>query len=174
MMAREARRTLLLLALVCILPVAASYLAYYVWPPRDTVNYGELIEPVAIAGDLSDAGVRGRWALVFASSGPCAEACRQALYYMRQVRLAQGEHMHRVGRLWLRAQPDPPAAALLAEHEGLIVVAAARERLGELPGLDRVMLLDPAGRLMMRYPESPDPQRMIRDLARLLKYSRVG
>lgn len=36
---------LYLLILVCIAPVLASYLAYYVFPPSERTNYGMLIEP---------------------------------------------------------------------------------------------------------------------------------
>jgi len=38
------RRTLLMLALVCAAPVAASYVAYYWFRPPGQVNYGELLE----------------------------------------------------------------------------------------------------------------------------------
>jgi hypothetical protein len=34
--------------------------------------------------------------------------------------------------------------------------------------------VDPLGNLMMRFPRDPDPSRMIKDLQRLLKASRVG
>ena len=36
---------LYLLILVCVAPVIASYLAYYVFPPSERTNYGALIEP---------------------------------------------------------------------------------------------------------------------------------
>jgi hypothetical protein len=36
---------LYLLILVCVAPVVASYLAYYVFPPSERTNYGMLIEP---------------------------------------------------------------------------------------------------------------------------------
>jgi hypothetical protein len=35
-------------------------------------------------------------------------------------------------------------------------------------------LVDPLGSLMMRFPGEPDARRMLKDLARLLKASRVG
>lgn len=174
---RKSALTLGAVALVCVLPVAASYLAYYFWPPRAQVNYGELIEPVTLPDGIATLvpEVRGRWTLVYASEGRCEEACAQALYYMRQVRTAQAEHMDRVERLWLRGVGDgAPDAALLAAHPGLRVTSVARAALHALPATGQVMLLDPLGKLMMRFPSDPDPKRMIRDLARLLKYSRLG
>jgi hypothetical protein len=37
-----------------------------------------------------------------------------------------------------------------------------------------VLIVDPLGNLMMRYPAAPDPNRMKKDLAKLLRASRVG
>jgi len=39
---------------------------------------------------------------------------------------------------------------------------------------DHIYLIDPLGNLMMRYPRDPEPARIIKDLQRLLKYSRIG
>jgi hypothetical protein len=40
--------------------------------------------------------------------------------------------------------------------------------------LRHIYVVDPLGNLMMRYPEDPDPGRVIKDLERLLKLSRIG
>jgi hypothetical protein len=42
------------------------------------------------------------------------------------------------------------------------------------PVVDHIYLVDPLGNLMMRFPRDPDPSRMIKDLQRLLRYSRFG
>ncbi len=42
---QRGRRTLLLLALVCLAPVVLSYLAFYLMPPDGRTNYGDLIDP---------------------------------------------------------------------------------------------------------------------------------
>jgi hypothetical protein len=42
-------------------------------------------------------------------------------------------------------------------------------------GADRLrQVVDPLGNLMMRFPRDPDPSRMLKDLQRLLKTSRLG
>ena len=38
----------------------------------------------------------------------------------------------------------------------------------------RFYIIDPLGNVMMRYPQEPEMQGMLRDLERLLKYSWVG
>lgn len=184
---RSGRRTLLLLAFVCVLPVLASYLAYYVWQPDGRSNYGDLLVPTPLAGtalagvagqpDFTSTEFASRWTLLFAAPGACERPCADALYLMRQVRLAQGEAMGRVGRLWLVSDAATPASATLAAHEGLRVARAAPDWLAQLPGAEsgrHVYLVDPRGQVMMRFPENADPRRVIKDLQRLLKYSALG
>lgn len=184
---RSGRRTLVLLALVCALPVVASYLAYYLWQPRGRVNYGELIPPAAVpAAPLAGVAgqpefqrreLYGRWTLLFAGPGACDPVCEEALYLMRQSRLAQGQDMERVARLWLVADPVDPASDLLAQHNGLRIArgsAAWLEQLPDAAASRHVYLVDPLGNVMMRFPDKADPRRVIKDLQRLLKYSALG
>ena len=182
---RKGRLTLWALILVCTLPVAASYFAYYVWQPEARMNFGTLVTPTPLpASTLVDvdgaavdaAAFTGAWRYLVVAPAACDDACRQALYLTRQVRTAQAEDAERVARVWLLPDAGRPDAALLDAHPGLQVVvadAAWRERFGADP-LPRVWLVDPAGNVMMRYPDALEPKRMIKDLARLLKYSQQG
>jgi len=43
-----------------------------------------------------------------------------------------------------------------------------------MPALDALYMVDPLGHLMMRYPPDFDPNRLKKDLAKLLRASRVG
>lgn len=184
---RAGRRTLALLAFVCVLPVLASYFAYYVWQPEGRANYGELLVPASlpdavlpgVAGqpDFARKELEGRWTLLFAASAACDHACADALYLMRQSRLAQGEEMERVARLWLVSDAATPAGELLAAHDGLRLARATPAWLAQLPAAERgrhVYLVDPRGSVMMRFPENAEPRRVIKDLQRLLKYSALG
>jgi class 3 adenylate cyclase len=87
--------------------------------------------------------------------------------------------MVRLERAWLLSDDLRPAPNLLAEHEGTLVIrAAGSEVLAAFPApVDRaahLYVVDPQGNLMMRFPEKPDPTRMIKDLQRLLRPSRIG
>jgi hypothetical protein len=178
---RRGRRVALLILAFCAAPTVAAWLAYFVWQPQSRSNYGELIAPHPLpdpdlrgldgaAFHLSQ--LRGKWVLLQIDSAACAEACRKKLVYMRQVRTALGREADRVERVWLiddTAEPDP---ALLREHEGLKIARAAAGQLPIAPGY--IYLVDPPGNLMMRFPEDPDGRKMLRDLARLLRVSRVG
>ena len=92
---------LALLALFFLLPVGASYLIWWLdLAPGTTGNYGTLLRPQQVA--LPAAGeLKGKWVLVQFDGGACDAGCERKLYFMRQVRRAQGKEMQRMARLWL-------------------------------------------------------------------------
>jgi hypothetical protein len=163
-------KKLALIALVCAAPIVLGTLAYLLgWSPGNPGNYGDLVAPRAMSG-APFAALRGKWVLVSADAGVCDAYCERKLYFMRQVRRAQGKDMERIERLWLVSDGGAPRAELLAAIEGTRVVAL------EDPAFtrDHIYLVDPLGNLMLRFPRDPDPSRMIKDLQRLLRYSRIG
>jgi len=182
------RRIALVILALCAAPTVAAWLVYVLWQPRPRLNHGELIEARAISdpelrrldgSPFRLSQLRGRWVLLQIDSAACAEACGKKLLYMRQARLAQGKDAGRIERVWLLADAAPPDAALLRDHEGLRVARApGRAFLAEFPAprspSDHIYLLDPLGNLMLRFPGDPDAQRMVKDLERLLRASRVG
>ena len=186
---RRPRRELLLLALVTIAPIVASYLAYYVWRPESFKNYGELIAPTPLTGvsaappqaaaPFDSEALKGRWVIVMVDSGTCAGTCKEKLWQMRQVRLTQGKDMDRVARAWLVDDAGTPAPELMKEYEGTVVVQAqASPLIAKLPSAgaqrDHLFLVDPLGNVMMRFPRNADPNRIKKDLTQLLKVSRIG
>jgi len=185
---RRGRLKLLLLAAFFALPVAGGWLAYTLgWAPGTTGNYGELLAPVAVPDSaLTDlegrslklSALRGRWVLIAFDAAACDAYCERKLYFLRQSRRALGPDMQRVERVWVLTDAATPAPALLAAIEGTHVVRATGA-LGEaFPAphtvADHIYLVDPLGNLMMRFPRDPDPGLIIKDLRRLLKYSRIG
>jgi len=182
--AAKGRRTLLLIAAVALAPIVASYVAYYLFPRTQRVNYGSLLPTVAapaIEGTLADGSrfrledLRGRWVLLGAGRGECDAACERMLYATRQARTMQGKEQDRIVRAWLIEGDGVPAEALLAQHPGLVVAHVERAALNSLPaGAGAVYLIDPLGNLVLRYPRDPDVRGVANDLARLLKASRIG
>lgn len=182
------KRSLLSLWLIIALsaaPIAAAYVAYYFWRPSQQANYGELLAPRPLpAARLSRADgtpfdwgrLRGKWLLMTADSARCDEYCRRKLLYLRQIRLAQGKEMDRVERVWLITDEAAPDPALVAQHDGLWLVRAENRALLEsfpTAGMlsDHIYVVDPLGNLMMRYPRDPDPRKIVKDVARLLRHS---
>lgn len=181
---RRGMKTVALIFLVCLTPFVASYLVYYFWPPQSRMNYGSLIDPRSLAVgllarpdgsrfELSD--LKGRWVMLQIDASSCAESCRRKLYQMRQVRLTQGKDMGRIERVWLVRDDGPLDPALLRDYEGTHLVRAAEAAISAFPAdrdpADHIYLIDPLGNLMLRFPKDADPNRMKKDLERLLKVS---
>lgn len=182
---RSGRTKLLLVLAFCTLPVIAATLAFNYWQPSSFTNYGELIAPrelpdfalVTIDGDeFRPTDLRGKWTLLMVDSGACSEFCHDKLYTMRQLRLTQGKNKDRVVRVWLISDAAVPSAEIRDEYAGTFFVSAqGSELLSLLPAkatiADHIYLLDPKGRLMMRYPKHANASRMVKDLNRLLQLS---
>ena len=179
---KRSRLTLWLILATCAAPIIASYAAYYFWTPSAHVNYGELVAPHA----LPDAGLatldgrvfrlselKGQWILLMAAPAVCDERCRENLVYMRQVRLAQGREAGRIERVWVVTGAGNPDPALIAEHRGLHIARNAWNAADEVAAApEQIHVVDPLGNVMMRFPADPDPQRVLKDLARLLRHSK--
>ena len=177
--------------LVCAAPVIASYLTFYVIKPEGRTNYGELLQPLvslpapaALAvADLQGKpvplqSVRGNWLLVSVENAPCAEACQKKLYWMRQIRTAQGKDKERVDRLWLTSDSAPLETLMLREFEGTLFLRVSAEQLaawlpvpaGGKPA-EHLYLMDPHGNIMLRWPSDADANRVKKDLGKLLRAS---
>lgn len=179
------RIKLLLLIGLFVLPVAASYLAYYVWQPTARKNYGELVKQVDVRASgigldgkpMDVTSLKGKWVMVYVGGGGCPKACQDLLYYMRQTRTSQGKEMDRIERLWLLTDEVVPAAELQARHVGLHYLKPEVSPVPQFVGSESgayLYMVDPLGHLMMRWPQNPDPSRMIKDIKQLLKASQIG
>lgn len=185
---RQSRRTLWLVAAVCIAPFVASFVAYYFFQPDGRVNYGELIEgkklpPVSLkltdGSDFSLGSLAGKWLFMVVDDAACNAYCEKKLWQIRQVRKTQGKYPERIERVWLVTGGGKPARRLQEEYAGTWMIDADRSRLLEvLPhagaASDHIYLVDPLGNVILRYPRDADPSRMKKDLERLLKVSRIG
>jgi hypothetical protein len=194
-------RTLAALAALFLLPLALAFFTYYGtgWRPGTHVNHGQLITParplpaVALPA-LGGTGVatgrtpgpqappfRRRWSLVYVGGGGCDADCREALYAMRQTRLALSNDMTRVERVFLASDACCDLAFLAREHAGLRVLdasgSAARPLLAQFPAAGRehmLFIVDPLGNLMMSYDARTSPRGLLEDLKKLLALSHVG
>ena len=159
--------------LACAAPFVLGWAAWYFgWGTGTAGNYGELLAPRPLAGPPLQE-LRGKWVLVTFDAAACDAYCERKLYFIRQVRTAQGKEQGRVERLWVLTDAGTPRGELLAAIEGTRVSKAPPEAFPGNP-VDHIYLVDPLGNLMMRFPRDPDPSKMLKDLQRLLKYSRIG
>lgn len=177
---RKGRRTLVFIALVFAAPIlVASLLAFSGWLPEGRRNYGELVDPpvhLDAPGALADGAAfpwatpQWHWTLVLRIPADCNSECRARLDQVGNLRISLGRHAEK-----LRIAIDRPVAAdsVLGGARGVYLLA-------ELPATiagrmhpartDLVLaLVDPAGFLMLRYPEQSDLRRVRKDLGKLIR-----
>lgn len=177
---------------VCASPLIFSYITYYVIKPSSRTNYGTLLDPrqypmprlgsVTLDGKPTELDAyKGKWLMVQIDSGNCEQACRKKLYDMRQLRTAQGKERDRVERVWLITDKEPLDTVLMREYDGTRMLRVPPAVLQSwLPAeqgrtfSDHIYMIDPLGNLMMRFPKNADPNRIKKDLGRLLKASSIG
>lgn len=193
---RRGRIQMLLLLLVCASPVIASYFTYYVIKPEGgKTNFGTLVYP---AHELNNAWLntpmQGKWTLLIARpAGECQikdEKCIEALFLMRQTRVAMGRESNRVQLVWVNTDGKPVDPEVLRVYDeqtaGLRIVAPPADLKlraefdawlnKEGAGKD-IQLIDPTPAKMMYFPVTNSPKefsRLKKDLEKLLKLNHKG
>lgn len=194
---KSGRRTLVLLIVLFSAPIV---LAYYINQHLQktgnfkTKNYGELIVPprplidVELqkypSGIFNFSNIHGKWVLVYFGSAECDKKCEETLYKMRQSRLAQGEELNRINRVYISRNGKPAASLvkILSAHPGMIVAYGNSLNAGSLfrqfskdgeKDAD-LYLVDPLGNLMISYPPGFEAKGLVKDLTHLLKASQIG
>lgn len=177
-------------------PLALAFLLYYGLDirPHGSTNKGDLIHPPVTLPEVELPGtanqtfaagaLRGKWSMVYIGEGACDERCREALTLMRQTRLALGDDMSRVQRVFLVSGNCCDEAYLNAEHDGLLLGRidnpSGQTLLETFPdaaraiSLGRIYLVDPLGNLMMKYEPDAPQKGLLEDLKKLLKLSHIG
>jgi len=193
---RRGRIQMLLLLLACAAPVIASYLAYYVFKPEGgKTNFGTLVQPVQ---DMNpawfDIPFNGKWTLLVARpSGECTiknESCLEALFLMRQLRIAVGRESSRVQLVWVNTDGKAIDPEVLLAYDqktagfqivDLPVDPKLRAEFDEWLQRDgagqKIQLIDPSPAKMMIVPVTNSPKEfgsIKKDLEKLLRLNRKG
>jgi hypothetical protein len=193
---RRGRIQMLLLMLACAAPVIASYLAYYVIKPEGgKTNFGILVYPAQEWNTAwLDIPMQGKWTLLIARpAGECQikdEKCIEALFLMRQTRVAMGRENKRVQLVWVNTDGKPVDPEVLKVYDeqsaGMKVISLPTDpqlRAGFEGWLNKegagqqIQLIDPSPAKMMYFPVTNSPKEfssMKKDLERLLKLNHKG
>ena len=132
------------------------------------LTYQELVENPSLTRD---------WQLMYVTNQVCEQNCQEQLYYVTQTYRALGrlQSRIRVGSMM--------ASAMLTSPEFLSDIDFTQQTLKNAATdlEDSVLIIDPLGKLVMRYQLSGSKQQrlksshdMLLDIKRLLKLSRIG
>ncbi|GAA6139257.1 hypothetical protein NBRC116583_30040 [Arenicella sp. 4NH20-0111] len=186
------RVQLLAVFAVFLAPIAGAFL----YKPTKFNNYGDLYTPAPTLAPLALTGVNGEtefaqykeqdlWAFLVVAQGACGENCEKSILNSRQLRAMQGKHLERLRSVLIYSDlPASVAQDLAKKYQPVDVYEADPEQLkvwaeqlvpegvpaNELD--DRFYVVDSKGLLMISYPSDAEPNRVKKDLSRLLKSRR--
>ena len=191
---KKNRLTILLIFAMSVIPFGiAWYLAEHPQVVQLGTNNGELITPPLTTELLAFTGyddfsaqnlkeLQGHWIMVnVLPNGPCSETCQDALHKTRQISLMMGKDIARIRRLAVLYGMQPNAFPKEWQDDARLLKAVVSPALqnslrtlaaGGEEGL--LLIMDPLGNLMMKYPAGYDPYKVRNDLSKLLRISQIG
>jgi hypothetical protein len=193
---RRGRLQMLFLLLACAAPVIASYFAYYVLKPEGgKTNFGTLVQPVQDVNPAwFDIPFNGKWTLLVARpAGECTiknESCLEALFLMRQLRIAVGRESSRVQLVWVNTDGKAVDPEVLLAYDqktaGFQILSLPADPklksefdtwLNRDGAGQKIQLIDPSPAKMMVFPVTNSPKEfgsIKKDLEKLLRLNRKG
>ena len=157
---------------------------------QENLKQKPVMQATESAGDPLKARRSGRWKL-FAVLLVCAAPMilSYLTYYVIKptgrtnygTLIDPRERPDRVERVWLVTDAQPLDTMTIRQYDGMHLLRAPKEVVDKwLPAgqgtqpSDHIYLIDPLGNLMMRFPANPDPSKVHKDIAKLLKASAIG
>ncbi len=196
------RKTLVLLFVMFIIPVALAYAAYFGnWFSGSTGSQGELMQSDLVS-DIEDFDIIRRngkkisgkefetlyWWLIPIQPEVCDQLCLNLnLFTLNQTYLGLGKESLRINELVVLEKIESldsgmfPTATSLFSHTGLKAIKDSPSgKTMDLPA-NYIYLVDPLGNIFMRYPLIKDKKdapvlstKLRKDILHLFKYSRLG
>ena len=120
-----------------------------------------------------DATFNGFWTLAYASKN-CDSSCEQAVADIKTIRTLINMDMRRIQRVLITEDGSLP----MGSDENLLIARVTNKKLAaklaEFPE-NSIFLIDPIGNFMLYYNSKDiNIKFVLKDLKRLLKYSRIG
>ncbi len=175
----NSKKELWILLASFVLPIVFGTAFFYLSPEsftRHTINFGEFVNPI-IATEKEDVvftdinhNLQGLWTLAYVTK-QCDSICVKVLHDIRTVRILMNEDMLRIQCLLLMTnKAKAPQADVLIGYSS----ESLSRQFNQFPK-NSLFLIDPLGNVMLRYDSKQlEVKRVIKDLKRLLKYSRIG
>ena len=161
-----------------VVPVLAAYALNVWWPhwrPFGQTNHGDLVEPAWKLELAAPDRAAGRWILLHPVGSRCDGGCEALLDLTRRVHLSLGKDHHRVVRMLVHRAGIPDPSAREADPD-LIPVPAHAAWFDRFAGADpvRLLIIDPQRHAVLQYRADLRGKGLARDLARVLKISKIG
>tara|TARA_B100001564_G_C20569702_1_gene637742 strand:+ start:219 stop:788 length:570 start_codon:yes stop_codon:yes gene_type:complete len=182
---------LLLIISIFIIPFVISFFLlddYAEDKKWQTTNYGKLLKPILLIADIdiktssginSTNSLNGKWSLLYYLKNDCLNACEENIYLLRQVNTALGKDMNRLQRILMFDDNVKITLDLQKNYPGLIYIYNKPNNLHGLisnvsENQSSIFLVDPLGNVILKYDEKFEGKKLLKDIKKLLKLSRIG
>lgn len=155
------------------------------WAPRGHTNYGTLITPPLPLDPRLETADRtrlphryGAWTLALIEDGSaCSADCADGWDRLWRIREALQAEKFRVAAAVIleagAAPPDPKALKLPVTPKAMQELRQALAQRDPMAIMDRLVIIDYQGSIIMLYPPHPDMGGVLNDLKRLLRASKT-
>ena len=190
-------KMLWIMVVVFGLPYVVAFYFYFNKSDYDfsTTNYGTIVSPARALPDFTHtkldnsefkiSSLKGKWVLLSIGKSSCQKDCVDNLYKIRQIKKAVGQNHKRITKLFMLQDKQHLESfkRLLKEYPGMdVIVPSGNEYNNYLSNFqydgieleDSMFVIDPMGNYMMVYPKGADASKILKDVERLLRVSKVG
>lgn len=165
--------------------------------PQRPIPARDAFQATTLDGKPFDvASLKGKWLLVTADSGDCQDACARKLFILRNSHASQGKNVERLARIWFITDDAPVPERVLEAYKGTIILRVKPEQLQAFLLKDTtttaapvaaeaaqtaasalaepMWIIDPHANLILQYPANAQPEKVRKDISKLVYHSRIG
>ena len=183
----------LLIVFIFTVPFVISYYLskdYHTGGELQTSNYGSFINPIVELSQSTFDDYRGenlnvdrhltKWSLIYRMPKNCSQRCSDEIYLIRQVNIALGKDMNRLERVIVLNQTISSSEVddlVIKYPKAIVVKNNSSTFINEINKItDRYVLLltDPLGNVILGYNEGFEGKKLLKDIKKLLKLSKIG
>ena len=183
----------LLIVFIFTVPFVISYYLskdYHAGRELQTSNYGSFINPIVELSQSTFDDYSGenlnvnqhltKWSLIYRMPKNCSQRCSDEIYLIRQVNIALGKDMNRLERVIVLNQTVPSSEVddLVIKYPKAIVVknnsSTFINEINKITDRHVLLLTDPLGNVILGYDEGFEGKKLLKDIKKLLKLSKIG
>jgi len=193
-MINNSQLKLLFIFIIFTFPFMISYFIlndYNSGQDLTTTNYGKFIDPpinitpintsVIMKKENSENIFNRKWTLIQFEHDICSKRCFDVRFLLKQINIALGKDMNRVQRVFLsyNKMKSKDVSEMTDNYPNLILINNEPRDLhiiiNEISNnQSMVLLVDPLGNVILAYRDDFNGKKLLKDLKKLLKLSRIG
>ena len=165
--------------------------------PQRPIPARDALQATTLDGKPFDvASLKGKWLLVTADGGDCQDARARKLFILRNSHASQGKNVERLARVWFITDNAPVPERVLEAYKGTIMLRVQPEQLqayllkeatttgapitatpaqtAATALAEPMWIIDPHANLILQYPANAEPEKVRKDISKLVYHSRIG